>query len=174
MAVAETTLAEPALPAEADLGVHPERRGPVQAADFERLPQEPERPMELIAGWVVAMSPIGLSSGLATRDLTALLHPELKSRGWCLTFDTRHRLKRPPETVVFPNLALHCVTEEELLAGGDTVTRTPELVIEILGEETAERDRAPRGAMRIPAEGGQRFRRKAATDSDARRPPIPV
>ena len=33
-----------------------------------------------------------------------------------------------------------------MLAGGNTVTRTPELVIEILGEETAERDRAPRGA----------------------------
>jgi Uma2 family endonuclease len=146
MAVAATTLAEPALPAEADLGVHPERRGPVQAADFERLPQDPEHPMELIAGWVVAMSPIGLSSGLATRDLTVLLHPELKSRGWCLTYDTRHRPARPPQTVIFPDLALHCVAEEELLAGGDTVTRTPELVIEILGEETAERDRAPRGA----------------------------
>ena len=48
--------------------------------------------------------------------------------------------------MAFPDLALHCVTVEELLAGGDTVTRTPELVIEILGEETAERDRAPRGA----------------------------
>lgn len=146
MAIAEATLAEPTLPADADLGVHPERRGPVQAAAFERLPQEPERPMELIGGWVVAMSPIGLPSGLATTDLTVLLHPDLESRGWCLTADTRHRLAKPSQTVVFPDLAVHCVSRGELLAGGDTVTRTPELVIEILGEETAERDRAPRGA----------------------------
>lgn len=146
MAIAETTLPEVALPAEAELGVHPERRGPVQAGDFERLPQDPEHPMELIAGWVVAMSPIGLPSGLVTSDLIALLHPKLASRGWCLTADTRHRLVQPPQTVVFPDLAIHGISREHLLAAGDTVTRTPELVIEILGEETAERDRAPRGA----------------------------
>lgn len=146
MAVAETTLPEPALPAEADLGVHPERRGPLQAADFERLPQEPEHPMELIAGWVVAMSPIGFSSGSLTRDLVLLLGPLAKEKGWSLTLDTRHRLARPQQTVVFPDLALHCVGDEEIKLANDTVTRTPELVIEILGEETAERDRAPRGA----------------------------
>ncbi len=52
MAIAETSL-----PADADLGLHPERRGALEATEFELLPQEPERPMELIGGWVVAMSP---------------------------------------------------------------------------------------------------------------------
>ena len=102
--------------------------------------------MELIGGWVVAMSPIGFSSGRATKELLVLLDPVAKARGWCLTLDTRHRLLHVPETVVFPDLAVHCVAEEELLRDGDTVTRSPELVVEILGEETAERDRAPRGA----------------------------
>jgi Uma2 family endonuclease len=139
-------LAETSLPANADLGLHPERRGPVQAADFELWPQEPDHPMELIGGWVVAMSPIGLTSGRATKELLVLLDPAAKSRGWYLAPDTRHRLPQPPDTVVFPDLAVHCVAETELLSGGDTVTRTPELVIEVLGEETAERDRAPRGA----------------------------
>jgi len=146
MALAETIRADAALPADADLGVHPERRGPVQAADFEHWPQEPERPMELIGGWVVAMSPIGLSSGRSTAKLIALLEPVLDSRRCCLAIDTRHRPPRLPETVIFPDLAVHCVAEEELLHAGDTVTRVPELVIEILGEETAERDRAPLGA----------------------------
>ena len=146
MAIAETTVAETVLPADADLGVHPERRGPVHAADFELWPQEPERPMELIGGWVVAMSPTGFSSGSLIRDLTVLLDPLAKGNGWCLTLDTRHRPPRPSQTVVFPDLALHCVRDEEVQLAGETVLRTPELVIEILGEETAERDRAPRGA----------------------------
>jgi Uma2 family endonuclease len=139
-------LAETSLPSDADLGLHTERRGPVQAADFERWPQEPEHPMELIGGWVVAMSPIGFSSGRATKNLIVLLDPFVERRNWCLTLDTRHRLSRPPETVIFPDIAIHCAAEDELQLRGDTVDRVPELVIEILGEETAERDRAPRGA----------------------------
>jgi Uma2 family endonuclease len=102
--------------------------------------------MELIGGWVVAMAPIGLSSAHATKELSFLLEPVMESWGWYLTADTRHRLAQPPETVVFPDLAVHCIAVAELLLRGDTVTRRPELVIEILGEETAERDRAPRGA----------------------------
>jgi hypothetical protein len=51
------------LPADADLGLRPERQGPVQAADFEHWPQEPEHPMELIGGWVVPLSPIGFTLG---------------------------------------------------------------------------------------------------------------
>lgn len=141
MAITETSL-----PADADLGLHPERRGPFEAAEFERMPQEPERPMELIGGWVVAMSPIGFSSGSLIRDLTVLLDPLAKGRGWCLTLDTRHRPSLPPQTVLFPDLALHCVPDGEVELDGETVLRTPELVIEVLGEETAERDRAPRGA----------------------------
>jgi Uma2 family endonuclease len=146
MALAETTQAEAVLPPDADLGIHPQRRGPVQAADFERLPQDPEHPMELIGGWIVAMSPIGFSSGSLIRDLIVLLEPLAKSHGWCLTLDTRHRPPRPPQTVIFPDLALHCVADEEVQLAVETVLRTPELVIEILGEETAERDRAPLGA----------------------------
>lgn len=141
MVVAATTL-----PADAELGLHPERLGPVQAADFELLPQEPEHPMELIGGWVVAMSPIGLSSGFTLGDLAEVLNAHVRNLGWALAVDSRHRLARPRQSVVFPDLAVHCVTRERLLSGGDTVTRTPDLVIEILGEETAERDRAPRGA----------------------------
>ncbi len=80
------------------------------------------------------------------RDLTVLLDPLAKSKGWCLTLDTRHRPPRPPQTVLFPDLAIHCVPDAEVQLDGETVVRTPELVIEILGEETAERDRAPRGA----------------------------
>jgi Uma2 family endonuclease len=102
--------------------------------------------MELIGGWVVAMSPIGLPSGLAHSDLAGVLNPAVRNLGWCLASDTRHQFARPSHTVVFPDFAVHCVSREELLRGGDTVTRAPELVIEILGEETAERDRAPRGA----------------------------
>jgi Uma2 family endonuclease len=146
MALAETTLAEATLPADAVLGVHPERRGPVQATEFERWPQEPDNPMELIGGWVVAMSPIGFSSGYATKKLTVLLDPAVEDRGWCLTVDTRHRSPRPAETVVFPDLAVHRVSAEALPRAGETVIRAPDLVIEILGEETAERDQAPLGA----------------------------
>lgn len=139
-------LAETSLPADADLGLHPERRGPVQAADFELWPQEPEHPMELIGGWVVSMSPVNVSSGWAVKKLTVLLDPSVESYGWFLALDTRHRLPRPPETVVFPDLAVHCVSEAELLGGAETIARPPELIIEILGDERVERDRAPRGA----------------------------
>lgn len=146
MALAETIQADATLPADADLGVHPERLGPVQVSDFERLPQDPEHPMELIGGWIVAMSPIGFSSGSLIKDLIVLLDPLARSNGWCLTLDTRHRPPRPAQTVIFPDLALHCVGDDEVQLAGETVLRTPELVIEILGEETAERDRAPLGA----------------------------
>lgn len=146
MAIAETILAEAVLPPDADLGIRPQRLGPVQAADFEHWPQEPEHPMELIGGWVVAMSPIGFSAGSLLTDLTGLLGSFAKSNEWCLVVDTRHRPPRPPQTVIFPDLALHCVRREGVQVAGDTILRTPDLVIEILGEETAERDRAPRGA----------------------------
>lgn len=141
MALAETTL-----PADADMGLHPERPGPMRAADFERWRQDPEHPVELISGWVVPMSPVNFSSGRAVKKLTVLLDPVVEERGGFLALDSRHRLPQPPHTVVFPDLAVHCVPERELLAGSETIARVPELVIEILGEETAERDRAPRGA----------------------------
>ncbi len=141
MVVAETTL-----PADAELGLHPERLGPVQATDFELLPQEPEHPMELIGGWILPLTPTGFSTGCLLIDLLVTLNPLSKSRGWCLTPNTRHHLVRPPQSIVFPRVCVHCASDAELLAGGDTITRAPDLVIEILGAETAERDRAPRGA----------------------------
>jgi Uma2 family endonuclease len=50
------------------------------------------------------------------------------------------------QTVLFPDLALHCTPEIEFAPGSETVTRPPDLVIEILGKETAGRDRGPSGA----------------------------
>jgi Uma2 family endonuclease len=141
MALAETTV-----PADADMGLHPERPGPMQAADFERWRQDPEHPVELISGWVVPMSPGSLQTGDAVRELIVLLDPLVKKRGWRLALDARHRLVQPPQTVVFPDLAIHGEREVTLGPGTETITRVPELVLEILGEETVERDRAPRGA----------------------------
>jgi Uma2 family endonuclease len=48
--------------------------------------------------------------------------------------------------VVFPDLAIHCTPDVPTLPATDTAIRTPEMVIELLSDETQERDRAPRGA----------------------------
>jgi Uma2 family endonuclease len=50
------------------------------------------------------------------------------------------------DTVVFPDVAIHCAGEIGFVPASETVARVPELVIELLGRETAQRDRAPRGA----------------------------
>ncbi|HSL82995.1 MAG TPA: Uma2 family endonuclease [Thermoanaerobaculia bacterium] len=140
------TPADQPLPPDTLLGLHPERPGPVQAGEFETWPQGAERPMELIAGWVVPMSPGDFLTGEVSADLAALLLPLVRGRGWRMSHDARHRLPRPADTVVFPDLAIHCAPEVEMVPGTRTVSRVPELVIELLGEETAERDMAPRGA----------------------------
>lgn len=93
---------------DADLGIRPERPGPVQAAFFERLPQNPEHPMELISGWILPLTPTGFSTGCLLSDLLVTLNPFTKSRGWCLTPNTRHRLIRPPQSIVFPSVSVHC------------------------------------------------------------------
>jgi Uma2 family endonuclease len=143
---AEMTPADQPLPPDTLLGLHPERPGPLRAGEFETWPQEPDRPMELIAGWVVPMSPGDFATGEVSADLAAILLPLVRGRGWRMSHDARHRLPRPADTVVFPDLAIHCAPEVEMVPGTRTVSRVPDLVIELLGEETAERDMAPRGA----------------------------
>jgi len=139
-------LADRLLPPDTRFGLHPESLGPVRAADFETWPQEPESCMELLAGWVVPMSPGDFVTGEVSADLAAILRPLVRERGWRMSQDARHRLPRPADTVVFPDLAIHCTSQVELVSETRTAARVPELVIELLSEETAERDVAPRGA----------------------------
>jgi Uma2 family endonuclease len=139
-------LADRLLPPDTRFALHPERLGPVRAPDFETWPQEPESAMELLAGWVVPMSPGDFVTGEVSADLAAVLRPLVRERGWRMSQDARHRLPRPADTVVFPDLAVHGAPEVDLLPDTRTVSRVPELVIELLSEETAERDMAPRGA----------------------------
>jgi Uma2 family endonuclease len=139
-------VADQILPPDTPLGLRPEGPGPVRAADFEPWAQEPESPAELIAGWVVPMSPGDLDPGELSVDLAAVLRPLVKERGWRIFHDTRHRLPWPADTVVFPDMTVHCASVVDLVPGTRTVSRVPDLVIELLSKETAERDQAPRGA----------------------------
>lgn len=139
-------IADQILPPDALFGLHPEGPGPVRAADFEGWAQASERPLELIAGWVLPMSPGDFTTGEAAADLAAALRPLIKERGWRMSLDARHRLPWPGETVVFPDLAIHCTSSLEFVLGTKTVARVPDLVIELLSRETAERDMGPRGA----------------------------
>jgi Uma2 family endonuclease len=148
MAVAEpphiAAPVETRLPETADFGLEADRRGPVRAEDFEQWVQEEGNPLELVEGWVVPMSPGTMSAGTLASRLAALLLPIADERGWTLAFDARHRLSAPPETVLFPDLVIHCA-EPEYAPGTETVVRAPELVIEILGARTARRDVGPDG-----------------------------
>lgn len=134
------------LPAGTELPIHSERIGPVRAAEFETWPLEEDNPYELIAGWVVPMSPGNVRTGWILPRLAALLMTRCDARGWTLLQDARHHLPSPDQTVVFPDLAIHCATEILVLPGTDTAARVPDLVIELLSDETAERDRGPHGA----------------------------
>lgn len=122
-----------------------ERVGPTRAVEFETWVSDPDNPYELLAGWVVPMSPGNVRTGRYLPRLAALLLPLADSRGWTLVLDGRHRLPAPHDTVVFPDLALHCSTDVPVALGTDTALRVPDLVIEILGDETAARDRGPSG-----------------------------
>lgn len=137
---------EAQLPEDTVFGFQTSRHGPIAAADFEGWPLDPDNPMELLEGWVVPMSPGNLLTGRRSARLAAALLPLVDSRGWDLSQDARHRLPWPVNTVVYPNLVIHCVPEPEYLPGTETVGRVPELVIELLSKETAGRDRAPAGA----------------------------
>jgi Uma2 family endonuclease len=137
---------EKPLPADAVLTLETERVGPIRAADFEEWEQDPGNPMELVGGWVVPMSPGTFRVGRRLSGLDRALGPLVDERGWCLALDSRHRLPQPRETVVFPDLVIHCAPDVEYVPRTETVSRIPELVIELLGKETAARDQAPRGA----------------------------
>ena len=139
-------LIEKSLPAEAVLTLETDRLGPIRAAEFEEWEQDLDHPMELIGGWVVPMSPGTFRVGQSLGELAEVLGPLVRQRGWRMALDARHRLPQPRETVVFPDLAIHCAADVEYVPGTETVSRVPEIVIELLGKETAARDRAPRGA----------------------------
>jgi Uma2 family endonuclease len=137
---------EKPLPVEPVLTLETDRLGPIGAAEFEKWKQDPDNPMELIGGWVVPMSPGTFRFGRRLSGLDRALGPLVDERGWCLALDARHRLPFPSETVVFPDLVIHCAGDVEYVPGTETVSRVPEIVVELLGKETAARDRAPRGA----------------------------
>ncbi len=140
------TLLETTLPGHTVFGFRTERAGPILAADFETWPQDPDNPMELLEGWLLPMSPGTFLTGESMSDLASVLRTLARMRGWRLSLDARHRLPWPENTVVYPDLAIHCSAEVAYLPGTETVGRVPELVIELLSQETAGRDRAPDGA----------------------------
>lgn len=148
MAVAEppriVTAIDTRLPEEAEFGLHADRRGPVRAEDFEQWVQEEGNPLELIEGWVLPMSPGTMPAGMLAGKLFSLLDPLVEEQGWTMALDARHRLPEPPDTVLFPDLVIHR-EEPEYAPGTETVVRVPDLVIEILGRSTSERDLAPQG-----------------------------
>jgi Uma2 family endonuclease len=133
------------LPANAELGLLASSLGPVRAEEFETWPQQPDNPRELLLGWVVPMSPGTFAVGRLLPALCQALLPLVEARDWELSLDALHRLPQPASTVVYPDLAIHCEASVPYLPGTETVTRVPDLVIEILGKETAGRDRAPQG-----------------------------
>lgn len=132
------------LPADSDFALHAERVGPVRAEEFEQWVQEEGNPLELVEGWVLPMTPGTYSVGRLSGRLFALVEPIVTARGWSVSLDARHRLPEPPDTVLFPDLVIHR-SEPEVAPGTETVVSVPDLVIEILGRGTAERDRGPRG-----------------------------
>lgn len=135
------------LPRDAVFGRHePEGIGPTLAEEFEALDQEEGSPLELIGGWVLSMTPGDFGTGEAWGDLYAALRPLIKSRGWSMSQDSRHRLPNPPRTVVFPDIAVHTISPVPYLPGTKTIGRVPDLVVEFLSEKTHERDTAPHGA----------------------------
>ncbi len=139
-------IADKLLPEDTEFGFRTERQGPILASDFESWEQDPDNPMELLEGWVMPMSPGTFPVGKLLSDLVATLAPIVKARGWQMRLDARHRLPQPSQSVVFPDIAIHCTSEIDYLPGTETVARVPDLAIEILGKETAERDRGPAGA----------------------------
>lgn len=141
MAILESTL-----PEEAVFGFTTSRHGPIRAEDFERWPEDPDNPLELLEGWPLPMSPGNFETGELQADLVTALRGLVKARGWRISQDARHRLPTPAGTVVFPDLVIHCTPRVGYLLGTETVARVPDLVIELLSRETADRDRAPQGA----------------------------
>jgi Uma2 family endonuclease len=134
------------LPPDAVFGLSVDRLGPIRAEDFERSSQDEENPLELIEGWPLPRTPGTYSTGSVLVQLSSLLVPLVRERGWSISLNARHRLPQPPDTVVFPDLVIHCAAEVTCVPGSETVARVPEIVVEILSRGTAARDRAPHGA----------------------------
>ena len=134
------------LPTEAVFGLSVDRLGPIRAEEFEQWDQGEENPLELIEGWLVPMTPGTYNTGAALGQLFSLLAPVIQELGWSMSLDARHRLPQPPDTVVFPDLVIHCAAEVPYVPGTETVARVPEIVVELHGRETAGRDRPPHGA----------------------------
>lgn len=135
------------LPAVASYGrFEPAGPGLVRAEHFERMKQDEENPVELIGGWVLPMPPGDFETGSSWIDLAAALRPLVRAKRWSISIDARHRLPSPPNTVVFPDFAIHAVSRVEYIAGTRSIGRVPEIVIEFLSESTRDRDTAPSGA----------------------------
>ncbi len=135
-----------ALPKGADFGrFDPEGLGPMTAEEFEAREQDEENPVELIGGWVLPMPPGTFERGEFWGDLCSVLRPVVKELGWRISQDARHRLPVPRETVVFPDIAIHMARAVKYLPGTETIGRVPDIVVEILGKKSHERDMAPLG-----------------------------
>ena len=135
------------LPREAIYGrIDPAGPGPTPAEVFEGWSVDEDNPVELIGGWVMPSPPGDFETGDLWSELDSVLRPIVKAKGWRMALDARHRLPSPPRTVVYPDFAIHAVAHVGYLPGTRSVGRVPDLVIEILSEETHERDEAPRGA----------------------------
>lgn len=117
-----------------------------RAEDFELWEQDEDNPMELIEGWVLPMSPGNAKAGRACGLLFSALADVVKAKKWYMTQDALHRLPRPKNTVVYPDIAIHAVAEVPYLPKTESVGRVPELVVEFLSKKTHERDMAPHGA----------------------------
>ncbi|MBI4568430.1 MAG: Uma2 family endonuclease, partial [Planctomycetes bacterium] len=96
--------------------------------------------------------PGGTDTGEMWCDLASNLRAVVKRRGWRISLDARHRLPHPTTTVVFPDIAIHAAREIECRPGTHTAVRVPDLVVEILSDETYERDMAPTGAKYLAYE----------------------
>ncbi len=135
------------LPPDAVFGrLDPEFQGPTRAGEFEAWDIDEEHPVELIGGWVLPMSPGNYRAGTLAGKLFSILLPRIEARGWSMSQDARHTLPRPPETVVFPDIAVHATAKVDYEPGTETIGRVPDLIVEILGRRTYERDMAPSGA----------------------------
>lgn len=141
-----STLTE-TLPTGAVFGrMSPDGPGPTPAEVFEGWDVDENNPVELIGGWVLPMSPGDFKTGTLAGRLFALLLPLIEAKGWSMSLDARHRLPKPPNSVVYPDLAIHAVGELSYIPGTRSIGRVPDLVVEILAEKTFERDMAPSGA----------------------------
>ncbi|MBI3267614.1 MAG: Uma2 family endonuclease [Planctomycetes bacterium] len=134
------------LPRGADFGrLDPEGLGPTRAGDFETWEQDEENPIELIGGWVLPMPPGNFEAGESSLDLASVLRAIAKEKGWRISQDARHRLPVPRDTVVYPDIAIHRARVVKYIPGTETIGRVPDLVVEILGKKSYDRDIAPRG-----------------------------